>query len=140
MGILRLFRVYFGAVRLLLPVSRGVLGTVGALLALGSAPGCGDDFADPIVRVAPGGGAAGSNALNADGGPSGDLCAPCSSHSDCQADETCIALNRGDDRFCSRPCGMGNPHCPQGYMCNTVNNMSGQQCVPQSGDCNSNVY
>jgi hypothetical protein len=116
-----------------------MLGVACALLAFGSAMGCGDDFADPIVRAAPAADAGGLG-VDDDGDVHGDLCSPCASHSDCQAGETCVALSRGDDRFCSRACGMGNPHCPQGYMCTAVNNMSAPQCVPQAGDCNSVVY
>jgi hypothetical protein len=134
----RPFRVCFRSVYPLLRCSREVLAVACALGSLGAAAGCGDDFADPIVRAAP---AAGGAGVAVDGGNStGDLCMSCNSRSDCHQNETCIALSHGGDHFCSRACGMGNPHCPNGYTCNDVNNVSSPQCVPETGDCQSVVY
>jgi hypothetical protein len=103
-------------------------------LVLTVAPGCGDNQADPIVRVGQGGGGAvGSGGKGGSG--LGDLCAPCGSRSDCADDETCVQFVRNGDKFCSQPCGDGNGHCPAGYSCGNVNNLSSMQCVPENGDC-----
>jgi hypothetical protein len=108
------------------------------LLALPT--GCGDDFADPIVRVsdAPVGGNGGGPGVV--GGDTGDLCFPCAARSDCASGEACVALSRGDDRFCSRACGNGNGRCPSGYSCSDVSNLSSPACVPEAGNCGGVVY
>jgi hypothetical protein len=103
-------------------------------LVLAVASGCGDNQADPIVRLGQGGqGAAGGGGKGGSG--LGQLCAPCGSRSDCADNETCVQFVRNGDKFCSQPCGDGNGHCPQGYSCGNVNNLSSMQCVPENGDC-----
>ncbi|HEY4105120.1 MAG TPA: hypothetical protein VGM44_14580 [Polyangiaceae bacterium] len=104
------------------------------------ATGCGDDFADPIVRTtdAPGGGIGGGTGVV--DGDTGDLCFPCSVRSDCAFDESCIASSRNDDRFCSRTCGDGNGRCPNGYTCSDVFGSNSPACVPEVGDCGGVVY
>jgi hypothetical protein len=139
-AISRLIREYTGAV---LPAPapprprlRPRPALVGCLfgLFLAAAPGCGDNMADPIVRVGQGGNGADGNGGKTGNG-SGDLCTPCGSHSDCANNETCVQLVHNGDKFCSQPCGDGNGHCPAGYSCGNVNNLSSMQCVPENGDC-----
>jgi hypothetical protein len=103
-------------------------------LVLAAASGCGDNQADPIVRVGQGGNDAAGNGGKGGSGP-GDLCAPCGSRSDCGDNETCLQFVHNGDKFCSQPCGNGNGRCPAGYGCENVNNLSSMQCVPQNGDC-----
>ena len=109
-----------------------------ALLSQALALGCGDDMADPIVRLAADGGlstggtggAGGRSGLDA-----GDLCTPCSSRYDCDEQESCVQLTRGGYRFCSHACGYGIGRCPSGYVCADVYNLSSAECVPEGGDC-----
>jgi len=117
---------------------RRVLPACAVALGLYAAMGCGEDAADPIVRIAPTANDAGGNDGNGGRGNQdpGDLCAPCSSRSDCNDMESCVQLSRGSSHFCSHTCGNGNGRCPSGYVCSDVYNVSSPECVPESGDCN----
>jgi hypothetical protein len=109
-----------------------------ALLAPTLALGCGDDAADPIIRLSSDGGLS-TGGVDGAGGrtvlDAGDLCTPCSSHYDCAEQESCVQLTRGGYRFCSHACGYGNGRCPSGYVCGDVYNLSSAECVPEVGDC-----
>jgi len=137
--ILRLLFGYAGAVAVRLVPSlrrsrwRAVL-TAAGLLAPSLALGCGDDVADPIVRLASDGGL-GTGGGGRTGLDAGDLCTPCSSRYDCDEQESCVQLTRGGYRFCSHACGYGNGRCPSGYVCGDVYNLSSAECVPEIGDC-----
>lgn len=106
------------------------------MLLIGAAAACGDDVADPIVRVAQ----APTGIGGRGDGDVGDLCAPCGSRSDCEPTESCVQLTRGSDRFCTRECGGANPRCPQDYLCSDVPNVLSFECVPQAGDCAHVVF
>lgn len=117
---------------------RAVL-TAALLLAPALALGCGDDVADPIVRLASDGGLSTGGSGGRAGQDAGDLCTPCSSRYDCDEQESCVQLTRGGYRFCSHACGYGVGRCPSGYVCADVYNLSSLECVPEVGDCGHGI-
>ena len=124
---------YNPGVAFVTPIGRLALGVLAAA-ALASASACSDDPVDPIVRLtdAPQG-----TAGSGPGGDLGDLCAPCDSRLDCAPGESCVELERGGERFCSRTCGDGTRRCPQDYVCTEVFNLTSLACVPETGECTS---
>lgn len=110
-----------------------------ALLVPTLALGCGDDVADPIVRLTSDGGPSAGGDGGRTGLDAGDLCTPCSSRYDCDEQESCVQLTRGGYRFCSHACGYGDGRCPSGYVCGDVYNLSSAECVPEVGDCGHGI-